>query len=77
MQSRLPTILIGFCLPMAAIILGFPFYNRVEPFILGFSFNYFWIFAWLFLTALCLYIAFKLDPLNKGGDEKEEGKGDK
>lgn len=64
MKSRIPTIIIGFFIPMAAIILAFPFYNRIEPFVLGLSFNYFWIFSWLFLTALCLYIAFRLDPYN-------------
>lgn len=70
MKSRIPTILIGFCIPMAAIFLAFPFYNRIEPFVLGFSFNYFWIFAWLFLTSLCLFIAYKLDPYNDPRVEK-------
>lgn len=64
MKSRVPTILIGFFIPMAAIILAFPFYNRIEPFVFGLSFNYFWIFSWLFLTALCLYIGYRLDPYN-------------
>lgn len=70
MKSRIPTILIGFCIPMAAIILAFPFYNRIEPFVFGLSFNYFWIFSWLFLTALCLYIAYRLDPYNDPNVEK-------
>jgi hypothetical protein len=65
MKSRVPTVLVGFVIPMAAILLLFPWWNRVEPFVLGLSFNYFWIFSWLFLTSLCLFIAFKLDPLNK------------
>jgi hypothetical protein len=64
MKSRIPTVIIAFFIPMAAIILAFPFYNRIEPFVLGFSFNYFWIFSWLFLTSLCLYIGFRLDPYN-------------
>jgi len=64
MKSRIPTLIIAFFIPMAAIILAFPFYNRIEPFVFGLSFNYFWIFSWLFLTALCLYIGFKLDPYN-------------
>lgn len=70
MKSRIPTIIIGFFIPMAAIILAFPFYNRIEPFVLGLSFNYFWIFAWLFLTSLCLYIAFRLDPYNDPNVQK-------
>ncbi|MEG1584516.1 MAG: DUF3311 domain-containing protein [Anaerovorax sp.] len=63
-KSRIPTVIIAFCLPMLAIFACFPLYNRIEPFVFGFSFNYFWIFAWLFLTSLCLYIGFKLDPYN-------------
>lgn len=70
MKSRIPTILIAFFVPMAAILLAFPFYNRIEPFVFGLSFNYFWIFSWLFLTALCLYIGFRLDPYNDPEVEK-------
>lgn len=72
MKSRIPTIIIGFVIPMTAIILAFPIYNRIEPFVFGFSFTYGWIFAWLFLTSLCLAIAFKLDPYNKKSDEDDE-----
>ena len=64
MKSRVPTFIIGFCIPMAAILLCFPIYNRIEPFVFGLSFNYFWIFSWLFLTSFCLFIAYKLDPYN-------------
>lgn len=77
MKNRLLTILIGFIVPTCAVTVCFPLYNRIEPFVFGLSFNYFWIFSWLFLTSLCLFIAFKLDPLNredakKLGEEKLE-----
>lgn len=74
MKSRIPTFIIAFGIPMAAIILCFPFYNRIEPFILGFSFNYFWIFSWLFLTAGCLFVGFKLDPYNSPEVEEASAK---
>ena len=74
MKSRIPTIIVGFFIPMAAIILAFPFYNRIEPFVLGLSFNYFWIFSWLFLTSLCLYIAYRLDPYNDAKVAEESAK---
>ncbi len=64
MKSRIPTVIIAFFIPMIAIIVCFPFYNRIEPFVLGFSFNYFWIFSWLFLTSLCIFIGYRLDPYN-------------
>lgn len=65
MKTRTLTILFGFIIPFSAIIFCFPFYNRIEPYIFGFSFNYFWIFSWLFITALCLFIAYKLDTFNR------------
>lgn len=64
MKSRTATWIIGFCIPMTAIVLAFPLYNRVEPQILGFPFVYFWVFIWLVLTSVCLMIGFRLDPYN-------------
>ncbi|MBP2638740.1 MAG: rane protein [Firmicutes bacterium] len=68
MKSRILTILIGLVVPLTGIVVLFPFWNRVEPFVMGFPFNYFWLFLWLFITSGCLYIAFKLDPLNEEED---------
>jgi len=68
MKSRIPTVLIGLVVPMVAIVGLFPFWNRIEPFVLGFPFNYFWMTLWLFLTSGCLFIAYKIDPLNEEED---------
>jgi len=68
MKSRIPTILIGLVAPLTGIVFLLPWWNKVEPFVLGFSFNYFWMFLWLFLTSICLFVAYKLDPLNDEED---------
>ena len=47
MKNRILTIIIGFIVPFCAVTVCFPLYNRIEPFVLGFSFNYFWIFTWM------------------------------
>ncbi|MBU3161691.1 DUF3311 domain-containing protein [Clostridium frigoris] len=65
MKSRKPAFFIGFGIPFFGLVVLFPLYNRIYPVIMGFPFMYFWIFSWLFLTSLCLYIAFKIDPANK------------
>ncbi len=74
MKNRILTIIIGFIVPFCAVTVCLPLYNRIEPFVLGFSFNYFWIFTWMFLTSLCLLIAFKLDPLNRKDARELEAK---
>ena len=74
MKNRILTIIIGFIVPFCAVTVCFPLYNRIEPFVLGFSFNYFWIFTWMLLTSLCLLIAFKLDPLNRKDARELEAK---
>ena len=65
MKNRIPAIIIGLVVPMFAILGLFPFWNKIEPFVLGFSFNYFWIFLWIFLTSGCLLVAYRLDPKNR------------
>lgn len=65
MKNRFFVFLIALVIPLAAILLLFPWWNSIEPFIFGFSFNYFWIFFWMLLTSACLYIAFKIDPANR------------
>jgi hypothetical protein len=65
MKSRIPAIIVGFCIPMIAILVLFPFYNRAEPFVFGFPFVYFWLFIWLLITSLCLLIAYRIDPYNR------------
>ncbi len=63
MKSRLPTFFFALILPFTFMVLGFNFYNTIEPRILGFPFIYAWVFACFGLTSLCLLIAWKLDPL--------------
>ncbi|MDO4392907.1 MAG: DUF3311 domain-containing protein [Bacillota bacterium] len=65
MKNRLLTVIIGLIVPICAITVCFPIYNRIEPFVFGLSFNYAWLFAWLFITSFCLFICNKIDPLNR------------
>ena len=64
MKTRVPAFIIGVIIPVAAVLALMPWYNRIEPLILGFPFGYFWIFLWIILTSVCLFFAYKLDPAN-------------
>ena len=70
MKSRFWTVIFVLVIPYAAIILAFPLYNRVEPYILGFPFFYFWIFSWFVLTSVSMFIGWKLDPLSAANRQK-------
>ena len=69
MNSRKPAFIVGFIIPFVLMVVCMPIYNRIDPVILGFPFLYFWVFTGLFVTSICLYIAFKIDPKNKKDGE--------
>lgn len=74
MKSRIPSFIVGALVPIIAVLILMPLYNRIEPLIFGFPFGYFWIFLWIVLTSLCLFIAYKLDPANGDDPENPGGK---
>ncbi|MGX2961186.1 DUF3311 domain-containing protein [Peribacillus sp. JNUCC 23] len=49
-------------------MLGLPFVNKIEPYVLGMPFILFWAVMWVVLTSVIMAIIFKLDPNNKEGD---------
>lgn len=55
LRRWLPLILL---IPFVALLWP-PFYNRVEPTILGFPFFYVWQFAWIAITAVLTWIVFR------------------
>ena len=52
-------------LPFLGILAGTPFFNRVEPLILGMPLLLAWIVLWILLTALIMTIVYLNDPANK------------
>jgi hypothetical protein len=48
-------------IPFAALTVGVPLVNRVEPRILGLPFVLFWIVAWVFLAPAFLWSVARLE----------------
>ncbi len=65
-------VLIGIVVPMVAIVVLYPVYNRTYPMIAGFPFVYFWIFIWFPLTTLCLYLSWRLGQDQYDSTEVDE-----
>ena len=62
-----PIYLLG-VLPFIGILVGTPFVNRVEPYVLGMPFILFWIVMWVVLSSIIMAIIYAVDPANKEGD---------
>ncbi len=52
-------------LPFIGILVGTPFFNRVEPLILGIPLILAWIIMWIFLTAAIMAIIYLTGPANR------------
>lgn len=57
-------------LPFLALIVGMFFANRTEPYVLGMPFIMFWTVLWVVLTSVIMWIVFKTDPVNQGGESE-------
>ena len=55
-------------LPFIGVLLGTPFANRVEPFILGMPFVLAWLVFWVVFSALIMMLVYRLDPVNRGNE---------
>jgi len=56
-------------LPFLGILVGTPFFNRVEPFILGMPLILAWIVLWIFLTSAIMALIYLTDPANRSVPE--------
>jgi hypothetical protein len=52
-------------MPFLGILVGTPYFNRVEPLILGMPLILAWIVLWIVLTAVIMTIIYLMDPANR------------
>jgi hypothetical protein len=48
-------------IPFLGMCFSVPLWDRVHPFVLGLPFNLFWLIAWIVLTSLCLWAAYRVE----------------
>jgi hypothetical protein len=56
-------------LPFLGILVGTPFFNRVEPLILGLPLILAWIILWILLTAAIMALIYITDPTDRDAPE--------
>ena len=48
-------------IPFTAMCFSVPLWDRVTPMVLGLPFNLFWLTAWIVLSPLCMWGAYRLE----------------
>jgi hypothetical protein len=59
-KPSLGAVLLGL-IPFIAMCLSVSLWDRVEPMILGLPFNLFWLIAWIVLSSLCMWAAYRVE----------------
>ena len=59
--------------PFVAICFSVFLWDRIYPMVLGLPFNFFWLIAWLFLTPLCLWGAYRPEATRAADPHREDG----
>ena len=59
-KPSLAAILLGL-IPFAGMCFSVPLWDRVDPMVMGLPFNLFWLLAWIVLTPLCMWGAYRAE----------------
>ena len=56
-------------IPFVAMCFSVPLWDRVDPMVLGLPFNLFWLIAWIGLTPMCMWVAYRVETARRAQDE--------
>jgi hypothetical protein len=59
-------------IPFLTLVFALPLVNRLRPIILGLPFLLFWILAWVALTPLILYLAYRLEKKHNPPEDEAD-----
>jgi hypothetical protein len=54
-------------IPFAGTCFFVSLWDRIEPRVLGLPFSLFWLISWLFLTPLCMWMAYRIEAKRDAG----------
>jgi hypothetical protein len=58
-KPSIGALLLGL-IPFVAMCLSVSLWDRIEPMIFGLPFNLFWLVAWIVLSSLCMWAAYRV-----------------
>jgi hypothetical protein len=59
-RPRAITVLLAL-IPFSAMCFSVPLWDRVHPMLLGVPFNLLWLSAWIVLSPLCMWAAYRIE----------------
>jgi Protein of unknown function (DUF3311) len=57
-------------IPFAAMCFSVSLWDRIDPMILGLPFNLFWLIAWIVLSSLCMWGAYRVDAARNASERR-------
>lgn len=70
MRKPAPGALLLALIPFVTMCFAVPLWDRIEPMVLGLPFNLFWLIAWIVLTPLCMWAAYRLERARRTPGER-------
>lgn len=55
-------------IPFIAMCLSVSLWDRIQPMIFGLPFNLFWLIAWIVLSSLCMWAAYRVEAARNRKD---------
>lgn len=59
-------------IPFIAMCLSVSIWDRIEPMIFGLPFNLFWLIAWIVLSSLCMWLAYRVEVARDRKDSRAQ-----
>ncbi len=57
-------------IPFVAMCFSVSLWDRIQPMIFGLPFNLFWLIAWIVLSSLCMWAAYRVEVARDKKDSK-------
>jgi len=71
-RPSLGAILLGL-IPFIAVCFSVSLWDRINPTVFGLPFNFFWLVAWIVLTPVCMWGAYRFEVRRESGSGSEQG----
>jgi hypothetical protein len=64
------TLLLGL-IPFVAMCFSVSLWDRIDPMIIGIPFNLAWLIAWIVISTLCMWVAYRIETASSNKDKPE------